>query len=119
MPLVSVIIPCFNRERFIAQAIGSVLSQSCTDFELIVVDDGSTDGTGKLVSTRFNNQVQVISQPNLGRGVARQTGLAKVRSDYVAMVDSDIRLPKDWLARCIIQIEGKVGVGGVAIPDGD
>ena len=117
---VTFVVIAYNESAGIIECLETILTQdSLHNFKVVVVDDGSTDGTGKLVATRFDKQVQVILQPNLGRGVARQTGLAKVRSDYVAMVDSDIRLPKDWLARCMVQIEGKVGVGGIAVPDGD
>jgi glycosyltransferase involved in cell wall biosynthesis len=117
---VTFVVIAYNESAGIIECLETILGQdSIHNFKVVVVDDGSTDGTGKLVATRFDKQIQVISQPNLGRGAARQTGLAQSRSEYVAMVDSDIHLPKDWLARCMSQIEGKVGVGGIAVPDGD
>ena len=117
---VTFVVIAYNESAGIIDCLESIMNQDAIHkFKVVVVDDGSTDGTGNLAATRFGKQIQVISQPNLGRGAARQAGLAQVRSDYVAMVDSDILLPKDWLARCMIQIEGKAAVGGIAVPDGD
>ena len=117
---VTFVVIAYNEKVGIIDCLETIMNQDSNhNFRVVVVDDGSTDGTGKLVSSRFEKRIQVISQPNLGRGAARQKGLAQVRSNYVAMVDSDILLPKDWLARCMIQIDGKVGVGGIAVPDGD
>ena len=117
---VTFVVIAYNESAGIIECLETILGQdSIHNFKVVVVDDGSTDGTGKLVATRFDKQIQVISQPNLGRGAARQTGLAQSRSEYVAMVDSDIHLPKDWLARCMSQIQGKAAVGGIAVPDGD
>lgn len=91
-PRVSVVMPAYNVERFIAEAIESVLGQTFADLELIVVDDGSTDGTAQMVE-RFvyrDARVRLIAQANSGRpGIARNRGIAAARGDYLTFLDSD------------------------------
>jgi glycosyltransferase involved in cell wall biosynthesis len=87
-PRVSVIIPTFNRAWCLREAIDSVLAQDFTDFELIVVDDGSTDGTGALLSG-FSGRLTVLSQPNRGVSAARNAGIAAARAGLIAFLDSD------------------------------
>jgi GT2 family glycosyltransferase len=88
---VSVIIPTFNRGRVLGQAIASVIDQDHRDFEVIVVDDGSTDGTGELVASRFGDdpRVRYQYQPNAGASAARNTGLDLATGGLVAFLDSD------------------------------
>lgn len=91
-PLVSVILPAYNREAYIAGAIESVLNQTVSNWELIVVDDGSTDGTLDSVrpyTVRHPGKVKVISQRNSGVAVARNTGIRHSRGTHVAFIDSD------------------------------
>jgi glycosyltransferase involved in cell wall biosynthesis len=90
--LVTVVIPTFNRARSLGRAIDSVLAQTYTNFELIVVDDGSTDNTPELLA-RFANRIQVIRQPNSGPSVARNTGIRAARGKFIAFLDSD----DEWL----------------------
>ncbi len=85
-PLVSVVIPAFNAERFLAEAIESVLAQDHGNLEVIVVDDGSLDGTGQLAA-RY--PVKTIAQPNGGQAAARNTGVACARGPLVAFLDAD------------------------------
>lgn len=87
-PFFSVIIPTYNREQFIRRAINSVLNQTCQDFEIIVVDDGSKDQTKKVVST-FGAQVRYVYQENQGPSIARNTGIRLARGQYIAFLDSD------------------------------
>lgn len=87
-PRVSVIIPTFNRARCVGEAIESVLSQSFHDFELIVVDDGSTDDTPAVLA-RFGTRVRVLRQPNRGVSAARNTGVLAAQGEWVAFLDSD------------------------------
>jgi glycosyltransferase involved in cell wall biosynthesis len=88
--VVSVVIPCYNQARFLEQAIESVHAQTHPSFEIIVVDDGSTDDT-VAVATR-DNSVRCISQRNQGQGAARNEGLKYASGDYVVFLDSDDRL---------------------------
>jgi len=89
-PLFSVVIPTYNREKFIGRAIRSVLRQSCDDYEIIVVDDGSTDRTRRVVQS-FGGRVRYIRQPNRGPSEARNTGIRSARGEFIAFLDSDDR----------------------------
>ena len=96
-PLVSVIMAVHNRETSVARAINSVLAQTYPTLELIVVDDGSTDGTLEVVE-RFSPPVTVISQEHAGVYVARNRALRHVRGELVAFIDSDDAWAPDKLA---------------------
>lgn len=89
MPKVSVIIPTYNRERFIADAVDSVLAQTYDDFEVIVVDDGSSDGTPAILSVYADDRLIHLTQSNQGRSHARNRALAIARGEYIAFLDSD------------------------------
>lgn len=86
--LFSVVLPTFNRRAWLARALSSVWAQTCTDYEVIVIDDGSTDGTLDYLST-VAQPVHVIRQANLGAGAARNAGIAVATGDYLAFLDSD------------------------------
>lgn len=90
-PLVSVIIPAYNRVDYIDQAVMSVLNQSYLPIELIVVDDGSTDGTYELLKN-YGSQIQLLTHPgriNKGQSTAINLGLSQARGKYIAILDSD------------------------------
>lgn len=88
-PLVSVIIPTFNRQRLVSVAIESVLNQSFQDFEIIVVDDGSTDDTAAAVQSFRSEKIRYIFQVNKGRSSARNHALSVARGSYITFLDSD------------------------------
>ncbi|MFZ3046748.1 MAG: glycosyltransferase [Desulfatirhabdiaceae bacterium] len=87
-PLVSIIIPTFNRCTLVQEAIDSVLAQTCRSFELIVVDDGSTDDTPEMLKS-YGNALQIIRQSNQGVSAARNRGIALSTGRYIALLDSD------------------------------
>jgi len=94
-PRVSVIIPTYNRARYLSEAIASVLGQTLTDLELIVVDDGSTDATPALVNSIQDPRLRYIAQPHRGLSAALNRGLENSRGEYIARLDSDdMFLPK-------------------------
>ncbi len=89
IPIVSVVIPTSNRAAFLREAIASVLVQTFSDFELIVVDDGSTDDTPTLFDTVHDGRVRFLRQDNSGVASARNRGAALARGTYLAFLDSD------------------------------
>lgn len=99
LPRVSVVIPCFNAERYIAATLRSVLAQHGVQLEVIVVDDGSTDGSVAVVEREFP-QVRLIRRPNSGVAAARNAGIAAARADWIAFCDADdIWLPGKLMAQ--------------------
>jgi GT2 family glycosyltransferase len=95
-PAVTVVIPAYNRAATIGAAIASVLGQSFTDFELLVIDDGSTDGTPEAVRAITDPRLRLIESPkNAGASAARNRGIREARAPWVAFQDSD----DEWLPR--------------------
>lgn len=88
MSKVSVVIPVYNTEQFIAETIRSVLEQTYSDLEAIVVDDGSTDETPQIVAS-FGKAVRYLRQDNSGQAVARNRGVSVARGEYIGFLDSD------------------------------
>lgn len=85
----SVIIPAFNAEKFINNSIQSVLKQTITDFEIVIVDDGSTDCTGEIVKSIDDQRIRYIKQENAGVSVARNTGIKVSKGEFVCFLDAD------------------------------
>lgn len=102
MSLVSIVIPAYNQERFVAQAIASALAQTHAWVEVIVVDDGSTDQTGEIAA-RFDDHANltVVHQPNAGLPAARNRGLAEARGEFVCFLDSDDYLAPTYLEQLL------------------
>lgn len=89
-PVVSIIVPFYNRERYVQHAIKSLLSQTMTDFEIIVVDDGSTDGGSSKIESYADPRIKIVRHArNLGIPSARNTGLQHARGRFIAWLDSD------------------------------
>ncbi len=84
----SILMPVYNREKYVRQAVESILSQTFTDCELIAIDDGSTDGSAKILKS-FGNRIKLIQQRNQGPEVARNAGAAVAQGEYLAFLDSD------------------------------
>ena len=115
-PLISVVIPTFNRKQQVQAAVQSVLAQTYPEFEVIVVDDGSTDGTSQALETlisqegRNGSRVRYFFRPNQGQSTARNKGIEKARGELVAFLDSDdIWLPEklEWQVRALEQFQDK------------
>lgn len=89
MAFFSIIIPLFNKEKFIEDTLNSILNQTFSDFEIIVVDDGSTDQSLDLVSKYKDERLQIITQKNAGVSIARNNGIKAANGDYIALLDAD------------------------------
>ena len=97
----SVVIPLYNKEQYICRAVDSVLNQTYEQFELIVVDDGSTDRSAELVENIKDDRVRVIRQDNQGEGPARNSGVLAASNHWVAFLDADDAWLAALLALCI------------------
>lgn len=106
MPTVSIIIPTYNRGHVLSRAIQSVLNQTYQDFELIIVDDGSTDHTEKLVKSFASEKIRYIRHAaNKGPSAARNTGIRSAKGNYIAFQDSDDEWMPDKLEKQIKAFE--------------
>ena len=85
---ISVVIPTFNRNSLVARAIDSVLKQSLNPYEIIVVDDGSDDGTSEMIQNKYNS-IKLIRQQNNGVSAARNKGIKHAKGDWIGLLDSD------------------------------
>lgn len=94
-PLVSVVIPTYNRAHLIREALDSVFFQTYGNYEVILVDDGSEDGTDKIISCEYAGRLNYISQENRGISGARNRGIEEAKGKYIAFLDSDDK----WLPR--------------------
>lgn len=98
--MVSVIIPVYNTEKFVGRCLMSVLEQTYTDLEIIIIDDGSTDDSFKICQgfSQKDNRVKILSQKNLGASIARNNGINHAKGDSLMFVDSD-----DWIDKTMVE----------------
>jgi glycosyltransferase involved in cell wall biosynthesis len=103
MPAISVIVPLYNKARFIERAIDAILEQSLTDFEVIVVNDGSSDGSEQIVAARAarDQRLRLVSQANAGPGSARNLGAGMAASPLLAFLDGDDAWDRDYLRESV------------------
>ena len=121
-PFFSVVIPVYNRASLLAQALRSVLAQSDQDFEIIVVDDGSTDDPVRVVDALSDLRIVIIRQDNRGGGAARNTGIDRARGRFVAFLDSDDEYLPHHLAamrRLLEHAPNTVGYARVVVDRGE
>ncbi len=123
--LVSVIIPTYNRSACLGEAIASVLGQDMSDFELIIVDDGSTDSTKQICSAFGDGKLRYFFKTNGGVASARNIGIRKVRGEFVAFLDSDDIWPSNYLSVLTRQLRNRLDCGiaycasNIVWPDGE
>ena len=115
LPTVSVIIPTYNRAERVSAAVKSVMAQTPSELEIIIVDDGSTDGTEKVIRPfveESGGRISDFRQDNRGVSAARNKGIAMARGDWIAFLDSDdVWIPEklEWQFRAIRQSGGRCG----------
>lgn len=98
---ISVVVPVYNVENYLGSCLDSVLNQDFESFEIVVVNDGSTDGSLEIAKTyeaRYPEKVRLISQENKGLGGARNTGIDNAKGEYIVFVDSDDTIKHDMLS---------------------
>jgi GT2 family glycosyltransferase len=114
MPRVSVVIPTYNRQRLVQDTIDSVLRQTFKDLELIVIDDGSTDDTRRVLHDRYGTRIRYIYQENQGESAARNHGITLAEGEYVGFVDSDDLWHPDKLKSQVELLEANPRIGLVS-----
>lgn len=114
MPKVSVIIPAYNQGHYLAEAVKSVLGQSYTDWEAIIVDDGSTDNTAEVAHSFKDARIRYVYQENRGLSGARNTGIRHAKGKYLTFLDSDDRFLPRNLELLITELNQKPHLGLVA-----
>ena len=123
-PLASVIVPVYNVEPYLAQCVASLRGQTCPDLEIILVDDGSTDGSGLLCDgfAREEPRIRVIHKANGGLSSARNAGLDRARGTYIYFVDSDDWAERDMVAESVKIMErwgcGQCAWGNSVVEEG-
>lgn len=105
-PLISIIMPVFNAENYIDAAIRSVQDQSYEHWELVIVNDGSTDGSEEIISTFGDERIKYFSQENRGVSTARNQGLENMSGDYFCFLDADDLMTKNSLVARLSAFEG-------------
>jgi hypothetical protein len=112
MPLVSVVIPTYNSAQYLPETIESILSQSWQDFEIIIVDDGSTDNTQEVVGAFNSNKIRYIRQENSGGPSSpRNVGVNHARGKYISLFDSDDLMSRNKLAEAVAFLERHSDLG--------
>lgn len=110
-PLVSVIIPAYNAVRFVTEAIDSVLTQTFQDFEILVVDDGSTDGTMKVLTEKYGDKICYLRKENGGVSRARNYAIERAQGKYVALLDADDLWMPEKLEKQVALLEANQDIG--------
>lgn len=112
-PLVSIIVPAYNAKKFVEETIQSALDQTYKNIEVIVADDGSTDGTGEIVKGLIakDTRVKYVYQKNAGQSAARNAGIAAAKGEYVAFLDADDLFMPEKISRQVASLEANPEYG--------
>ena len=107
MELVTVIVPIYNVKNYLKQCLDSIINQTYSKLEIILVDDGSTDGCASICDeyAKADNRVHVIHKKNAGLGMARNSGLEIANGEFVVYVDSDDWLEKNMVEKMLMAID--------------
>ncbi len=106
-PCVSIVIPCFNVEEYVAECLDSVCAQTHRNLDVVLVDDGSTDSTAHILGRRARNddRMRIVTQPNRGLGAARNAGIDLATGAFIFFLDSDDVLPVDAIGRLVARAQ--------------
>lgn len=104
---VSIIIPCYNSEKYIGESIESALNQTYKNIEVVVVNDGSTDNTENIIQSNFIDRVTYIQQPNLGAAAARNKGISLAKGEWILTLDSDDYINPYYIEDALLLIENE------------
>lgn len=111
--LVSIMMPAFNAESFIGDAINSVLEQSYPHWELLIVNDGSTDRTREVIAGFQDDRIHVFAQPNMGEAAARNVAIRNMRGEFLAFLDADDQFLAEHLELAVKGLSGRYRYGGI------
>lgn len=107
IPLVSIVMPCYNAAPHLPRSVGSVLAQTLNNWELITVDDGSNDNTLDWLKTQNDRRIRIVAQTNKGVSAARNAGLSLAKGKYVAFLDADDTWDSWFLEKMVTSLENK------------
>ena len=116
-PLISVVVPIYNVEHYLERCLDSIISQTYTNLEIILVDDGSTDRSGAIADAYAakDSRVKVIHQKNGGLSIARNTGIEACRGEYLLFIDSDDYIAPN-MCECLLshltEADADIAIGG-------
>lgn len=107
--MISIIVPVYNEKPYLRPCLDSILSQSCVDWELILVNDGSTDGSGEICEEYASKdaRISVLHQQNCGPAKARNQGLQRAKGEYIAFIDSDDLLHRQYLKSLLLVLQAE------------
>ncbi len=112
MPRVSVIIPCYNQGNFLDEAVDSILNQTYQDFEIIIVNDGSTDEATNLLLNQYQkSKTRIIATENQGLAAARNNGINVAEGEYILPLDADDKIGPDYIEKGVEILEGNPNIG--------
>lgn len=106
-PAISIVMPCYNAAAHLSTSVGSVLAQTMDDWELIAVDDGSSDGTQAWLREQTDPRIRDLTQPNRGVSAARNAGIGLARGRYVAFLDADDTWAPNFLEKMLVALDAR------------
>jgi glycosyltransferase involved in cell wall biosynthesis len=119
--LVSIIIPCYNAENYIKKTIDSVLCQTYQNFEIIIVNDGSTDNSSSIVKTIMDDRIHLVEHENQGVSFSRNKGIAMAKGEFIVFLDADDLLHPSFLEKRIFRLSKSAAIAcasNVVLVDG-